>query len=543
MAEFDVSQYPPDYIGPTWRRSEDGKFVVPDKTLGWEIAAWCAKYLLNPNGDGPWMFTAEQLRFILWWYALDEGGRFIYRDGVLQRLKGWGKDPLAAVMCLIELCGPSRFSHWAEDGTPRGKPHPTPWIEVYGVSQTSTQTTSTMFPLLISERLKDDYNVKPGVEIIYANSGRGRLVMRSGGYRSAEGGRVTFMVLGEIQHWTASNGGHSLFLTVRNNATKTRSRWVAITNAYLPGEDSVAEQLREAHEKVMDGSARAVGRLYDSIEAHEDTPLTEEALRAVIPLIRGDATWLDVDDIIDSVMDVAQPPSRSRRMWLNQIVSSDEALVTRSELQEIELNDGISEGEAIVLGFDGSEVNDATALVAIRVSDGLAQAIHIQEKPDDDPNWSVDRDLVDEAVRGCFDVYDVQAFFCDVRLWESYISQWSKDFGDRVLVPSAGRNAFAWDMRGGARKRVTFANEFLVRLIRDGVISLSTQGKHYRTMRRHILNARRRENIYGVSFGKESKNSPKKIDAYSALVVAAAAWDAVRQSGKKRKETGRMWAF
>jgi hypothetical protein len=42
------------------------------------------------NGEGSWQFTLEQLRFVLWWYAVDESGEFVYRTGVLQRLKGWG---------------------------------------------------------------------------------------------------------------------------------------------------------------------------------------------------------------------------------------------------------------------------------------------------------------------------------------------------------------------------------------------------------------------------------------------------------------------
>lgn len=37
---------------------------------------------------------------MLWWYAVDDTGRFIYRKGVLQRLKGWGKDPHLAVISL-----------------------------------------------------------------------------------------------------------------------------------------------------------------------------------------------------------------------------------------------------------------------------------------------------------------------------------------------------------------------------------------------------------------------------------------------------------
>ncbi len=51
----------------------------------------------------------EQGRFLLWWYAIDEKGLFRYRYGVLQRAKGWGKDPLAGAIALCELMGAVPF--------------------------------------------------------------------------------------------------------------------------------------------------------------------------------------------------------------------------------------------------------------------------------------------------------------------------------------------------------------------------------------------------------------------------------------------------
>jgi len=66
---------------------------MPEHTLGWEVAGWCSEYILDPRSSidepRPWIFTNEQLRFVLWWFAVDEAGRFVYRSGVLQRLKGW----------------------------------------------------------------------------------------------------------------------------------------------------------------------------------------------------------------------------------------------------------------------------------------------------------------------------------------------------------------------------------------------------------------------------------------------------------------------
>lgn len=90
----DIDLLRPTYLGPTWmgedgRPTTTGPWRLPERTLGWEIAKWVADYLLGEDGK-PFRLTLEQLRFLLWWYAVDESGRFVYRTGVLQRLKGWG---------------------------------------------------------------------------------------------------------------------------------------------------------------------------------------------------------------------------------------------------------------------------------------------------------------------------------------------------------------------------------------------------------------------------------------------------------------------
>lgn len=85
----------PKIVGPTWRtnpewdgKSQASKYELPKHTLGWQILAWIVANLRNDEGD-PFAPTPEQSRFILWWYAVDEDGRFPYRQGVLQRIKGW----------------------------------------------------------------------------------------------------------------------------------------------------------------------------------------------------------------------------------------------------------------------------------------------------------------------------------------------------------------------------------------------------------------------------------------------------------------------
>ncbi|MFF9095687.1 terminase [Streptomyces sp. NPDC014802] len=534
----EIDLLDPSFIGPTWQKDAFGRWVLPDKTLGWQIAGWCSEWLLAEDG-GPWKFTREQLRFVLHWYAVDENGRFKHRKGVLQRMKGWGKDPLLAVLCLVELVGPSRFSHWDEAGDPVGAPHPQAWVQVTAVNQSQTTNTMSLIPSLMSDAFKAKYAIKDGAVLIRANGGKQRLEAVTSSYRALEGKRTTFTLLNETHHWVQGNNGHKMYETIDGNATKKDSRYLAITNAYLPGEDSVAERMRESFDKIREGRMADIGFVYDSIEAHPKTPLTAESLRIVIPKIRGDAVWLNVESIIASVMDATIAPSRSRRMWLNQIVAEEDAIYGPAEWDSI-LDEGksLKPGDEIVLGFDGGKSSDSTALVALRVRDMHAVLLNIWEHPEGEAgkDWTVPRHEVDSAVHEAFRLFEVKAFFADVALWESYIADWSETYGDQLGVKSpVGKDSIGWDMRG-SQKTVTLAHERLMRTIFDK--KLSHDGDL--TLRRHVLSARRRTNNYGISFGKESKDSPRKIDAYAALMLAHEALYELRTRGKKvRKRTGR----
>lgn len=150
LAELIDTELPPTQLGPTWERDEDDKFIRPEFSLGYEVIAWCQMWLRAFDAEGeddqrPLSFTKEQSRFILWWYAIDEAGRFIFTMGTLQRLKGWGKDPLLAAIALVEMCGPCRFDRW-ENGIPRAKPVHTSLVQVAAVSQDQPLALDTPVP-------------------------------------------------------------------------------------------------------------------------------------------------------------------------------------------------------------------------------------------------------------------------------------------------------------------------------------------------------------------------------------------------------------
>lgn len=529
--DLDPQYYEPVKIGPTWAKNDDGSWYLPEHTLGWGIAEWCAKYLRNAGR--PWKFTLEQLRWLLWWYAIDESGKFVYRKGVLQRLKGWGKDPLAAVLCMVELVGPCRFSHWDADGQPVGKRVMNAYVQIAAVSQTQTENTAALFASLASDEFIAEYGVKLGAELTYAMNGTSRLRTVTSSPRALEGNRVTFAILNEVQHWLVGNKGHAMYGTIKRNAEKMDGRWLAITNAYMPGEDSVGETLRGEYENWIQGRLAADPRLmYDSLEAHPMAPIHPLFIRRVLAGVVGDAHWLNLDTLVESMMDTTTPLVARLRMWLNRVVAGENAMWGPSSYEAIaNYTDRIMPGDKIVLGFDGGKSDDSTALVAMRVDDGLAQLIRVWEKPEEAPRagrtdvawqkeanlarWTVDTEAVDAKVRECFEVFDVVGFYSDLHPWQSYVDAWNRDFGQDLKVKAGGANAIAWDM-ASSLKRSTKAHEALASSITDKSISIV----HNTNFRAHFLNVHRRENNFGVSFGKESRESSRKVDIYAALMLA-----------------------
>jgi hypothetical protein len=67
---------------------------LPEKTLGWGVLDWALRRFVQPDGPKakqPFRPTMRQVRFLLWWYALDDTGEFIFRHGVRRLAKGSGK--------------------------------------------------------------------------------------------------------------------------------------------------------------------------------------------------------------------------------------------------------------------------------------------------------------------------------------------------------------------------------------------------------------------------------------------------------------------
>lgn len=519
------------------------------KTLGWDGILWIETFLGQPDGDTagePYRLTPEQVNFLLYFYALDVDGRFVYRRGVLRRSKGWGKSPFMAAICLLELCGPVRFGGWDAHGEPVGVPVAAPWINLAGVSLDQTANTMvTILSMIEQGTIADEYDLDPGLTRIYTPGG-GRLVPITASSASQEGARPSFGLLDETHHWTESNGGHALARVIRRNLAKVGGRSVETTNAHAPGYDSVAEGSFLDHLSIQEGRSKSKGLLYDSREAPGDVTLADpEVLLAGLKAAYGDSSWVDLERIREEVYDPSTPPEDARRFYLNQIVAAADSWVAPSEWDANFREDlpPLMDGETVSLGFDGALTDDSTALVACRISDGAPFVLGLWEKPEGPAGlgWEVDKTLVRDAVDHAFGRLDVVAFFSDVAYWETDVDAWRETYGERLLLKATTRHAVAWDMRGHGADTVRGV-ESVWRAIVDGELPHDGEAR----LRRHVVNARRRPNRWGVSFGKESRESPKKVDALAALVLARMARSRVLAEnvlGKRRKGVGKLIGF
>jgi phage terminase large subunit-like protein len=475
---------------------------------------WASHWLLQPDrpiAGQQWVFTEEQMRFIAWWYAIDEAGRWRYTYGVLRRMKGWGKDPLAAVLSAIEFVGPCRFGGWQRGGQPIVVPQPSAWVQIAATAKEQTRNTMVLFPSLLSKAAVQEYGIDVGKEIIYAEGGRRQIQAVTSSPKTIEGARSTFVVLNESQHWLDNNDGSEMAKAIRRNSAKVGGRGLAITNAHRIGEGSVAE--RDWEKYLADGDAGEI--LYDSLEAPADTDIADdESLRAGLLAARGDSAWVPIDRLMIDSRDERDSEVYRRRFYLNQIRQETNTWITAAEWAAAERAEDVPTGTLITLGFDGARFQDTTALVATVVATGYQWVVGLWQRPDLPGEWEVPADEVDLAVDGAFERYNVCRFHADPYWWEETIARWMGRRGEDVV-------RYLHTNRQMARMtRSLKAYETAVRTGELGHEASPAFAAHIASAVKREVNLRDEdgERLYTIS--KEHKGSPRKIDIAMAAVLS-----------------------
>lgn len=553
-----------------WKPSFKGE--VP--TLGFDMIDWYHEMLSRPDTGGvfePLRLYVEQEDFILRWYALDPfTERRKFTRGVLGRPRGWGKSPILAAIALGEALGPVVFDGWDADGQPVGRPWSatrTPIVNVGAVSE--EQVDNTWSPLL--EMMHEDapiHDAYPGLEpmetFVSLPRGRGQITKLTSSARTVKGKRAIFAVLDQTEEWVPENGGKKLANTLRSNAAKVGGTSLESPNAFIPGDDSVAEGSASFWDKIQRGIARDDSLHYDHREAPANTVLEDhDSLYEGLRVAYGDSSadprgcvihdppcppgHVDLERLINTIWDPEQDVQQSRSDFLNQITHASDSWVSRPQWNGCYNPDQYIEyGDAIVLGFDGSRGRnkgkaDATVLVGVRISDGACFELGVWEPMKGDKDFVAPVMEVDNRIAMAFDRYRVVGFYADPSGWSTQVAGWERKYGHRLRVKASQSNPIALWPRGKdsrvseyvERTRLAIATK---ELSHDGMAGVTA----------HVINARKRATRSGYLLYKKFPDSPDKIDGAYALTIAwKARTDAVsdrRVSDKNmvRKRRGRV---
>lgn len=527
--------------------------ALPPLTLGWAAVKWASKYLRQPNGPKAGQrfdFTPSQIRFLLHFYALDESGEWLYRRAVRRLSKGSGKSPFAALMALVEFCGPVRLDHWdaSAPGGVVGKPVSMPWVVIAATTEAQTENTMRMVRAFApsGSRVVQEFGLDPGQKQYNKASG-GKLQILTSSSSSAEGGEFTFAVGDEPEHWTPTNDGHDLASTLADNLAKSGSRMLETCNSWQPGAESVAEASWGSWVAQEEGKTRGESKiLYDARVApprtvlHDHPEEGETGVTEALQFVYDDCWWANLTAIKERIWDPQSLESDSRRKYLNQPVADEAAWVTPQEWAA--LTDAarvVSDGEEVVLFFDGSKSRDATALIGCCLSDGHVFKVGVWEPdPKHDTMDVVPVAAVDSAVIGAHEKYTVVAFFADVQEWQGFVKvTWPDRYKDQYTVMAApsGREpaSIAWDMRSHAYEFAEAAE-----VCHEEIVSGRFTHDGDSVIARHVVNARNSPHKGRMSISKESPDSSRKIDAAVCVIGARMVRRLVLVSPRSKPRTG-----
>ncbi len=179
--------------------------------------------------------------------------------------------------------------------------------------------------------------------------------------------------------------------------------------------------------------------------------------------------------------------------------------------------------QKIVLAFDGSASGDSTALVGCTVGERPHLWVEgLWQNPGDD-RWRVPRADVDRAVDVAFDRYDVLELAADPWGWRSEIEVWSQRHGEKRVLE--------WNTAHAARMAPATDRMY------QAVVTQQLSHDGNPDLAAHIAHCVAKRTPQGDLVSKDKKNSPRKIDAAVAAIVALdrAAWHHTNPTRKRTR--------
>jgi len=494
-------------------------------SLGFQLVHWIERFCVHGPGDiegEPVLLDDEFAGFIIRAYQVDESGFKRVRRGVLSRPKGRAKSELAAFLAVAEAVGPVRFSHFAEagevsywgyrydEGEPVGKPVKRPEILCFAteLGQAGNTYDAVRYIFRQSEKLQAQF---PGVD-----AGLTRIILPDGGLitpesaadSSKDGGKSTYCVFDETHLWVLPRLKRLHQVVLRNLLKRKAAQGWALETSTMcnPGEGSVFEGTLEYHQAITEGRVKDVGLLFDHKQAAAkwNPDRKKDRLEGLKEVYGPAASWMDLQAIADSYDDPQVNHAEWRRYWFNQPVSLQGQWLPQAAWDETQQAREIPDGAMVVLALDGSYSRDATVIAAVEIGEfPHLQLAGAWERPPGAVEWTVPILDVEEAIRTACLRWQVVEITADPHLWSRSLE----------VLASEGLPVTEFPQ---SPQRMTPATQRFTTMILER--QMTHNGDPILT--RHVSNAVLKSDARGVRIYKETKSSPKKIDAAVAAIMA-----------------------
>lgn len=437
--EFVVS-WPTLWVVPDWIEAHcpipDGiRMGAPMQLYRWQL--WCTvnHYRVRPDAEFGQKSTA-----------------FHYRRSQVVAPQKTGKGPWSATIVSTEAAGPALFAGWAgkddgyacsdhgcgcgweypyEPGEPMGMPWPTPLIQLLATSE--DQVDNVYRPLQSMVRLGPLGDLMRVGEAFIRVGDSGRIDAVTSSAQSRLGNPINFALQDESGLYTAQNKMIRTAETQRRGLAGMGGRSMETTNPPDPSEDSTAK-------RTMDSLRPDIFKYFPQAPATLSYRNKVER-RKIHRIVYAGSDHVDLDAIEAEAAELMEKdPAQAERFFGNRMVSGSDVWLDRALWEARAKQREVPDKTRIVLGFDGSDVDDWSAIRAEIPELGyqFTPVYGPGRRPTiwnpADHGGQVPRLEVKAAMAELFARFDVVRLYADPPYWDTEVDEWAEEFGEKRVI-------------------------------------------------------------------------------------------------------------
>lgn len=448
------------------------EYVVDFPTL-WVAIDWTERHCVVPDRDQkgqPFRHYDWQLWFSVNWYRIkprakvgDLATAFHYRRAQMVGPQKYGKGPGAAALIVAQARGPVVFGGWAEGGEvyrcadhgcdcgweyaypvgePMGRPWATPLIQLTGTSDDAIDRNAYGYVKAMLRYGPLARQVTVG-ELFTRLPNDGLIETVTSSSLSRLGNPIIFALQDETGTYTDANRLRKVAETQRRGAAGMGGRTIETTNAWDPGEDSVAQRTYES-------KAKDVFRFWrnpdtePSLLRDDGRPFrfsVRRERRAILRWVYQGAAHVEsqLDGIEAEALELMEKdPGQAERFFGNRALSGHGAWLAPDRWTSRKKPRKVAPKTQVVVGFDGSDTDDWTGF-RCETRDGYQ---FTPTFPDGRPMiWDpakhggqVPRIEVSAGLAHIMATFHVARVYLDPPYWETECDEWAELYGeDRVI--------------------------------------------------------------------------------------------------------------